>query len=167
MMTLPENRTLYFLGFLICFALMGVALFFQFVLLYEPCPLCIFQRLAFVVIGLVCLVAGFHNPDTGGHKVYGSLIGLSALTGLGISLRHSWLQHNPPEFVECGAGLDYWLETLPVGEIIQKVITGSGDCSVVVWKFLGLSIPEWTAIMYLGFIVFAIRQIRYRSLERY
>ena len=163
MISLPQNRNLYISGFLICCTLIYVALFMQFGLGYEPCPLCIFQRLAFVAIGLICLVAALHNPGTRGHKFYGALIGISALTGLGISLRHSWLQHNPPEFVECGAGLDYWLETLPVGEVLHKVLTGSGECTDVIWKFLGLSIPEWTAIMYLGFVVFAIRQILYKA----
>ncbi len=167
MISPPQNRTLYILGFLTCCGLLSVALFMQFGLGYEPCPLCIFQRLAFVAIGLVCLLAAIHNPDMTGHKAYGSLIGIAGITGLSISLRHSWLQHNPPDFVECGAGLDYWLETLPVGEIIQKVLTGSGECTDVIWKFLGLSIPEWTAIMYLGFIVFAIRQILYKPKDRY
>ena len=167
MITLPENRTFYALGFVVSCALIGVALFFQFVMDLEPCPLCILQRLAFVAIGLVCLVAAIHNPQRIGNKIYAALVGISALSGLGVSLRHSWLQRNPPEFVECGAGLEYWLETLPVGEVLQKILTGSGECSDVVWRFLGLSIPEWTAIMYCAFILFAIRQYFYRSLVRY
>ena len=167
MISLPQNRTLYILGFLVCCGLIAVALFMQFGLGYEPCPLCIFQRLVFVAIGLICLVAALHNPDISGHKPYGSLIGIAGLIGLGLSLRHSWLQHNPPDIVECGAGLDYWIETLPVGEIFKKVLTGTGECSDVVWKFVGLSIPEWTAIMYLGFIVFAFRQLRYKPQDRY
>mgnify|MGYP001821887325 CR=1 FL=1 len=167
MITLPGARTLYVFGFIISCALLAVALIFQFAMDLEPCPLCILQRLAFVAIGLFCLAAAIHDPEQTGNRVYAGLIGISALTGLGISLRHSWLQHNPPEFVECGAGLDYWLETLPVGEILQKILTGSGECSDVVWKFLGLSIPEWTAVMYCGFVLFAIRQFFYRSQERY
>lgn len=167
MISLPENRTLYVLGFICCCLLIGVALFFQFVMNLEPCPLCILQRLAFVAIGLVCLLAAIHNPQKTGNRIYGALVSLSALGGLSISLRHSWLQRHPPEFVECGAGLDYWLETLPVGEILHKVLTGSGECSDVVWRFMGLSIPEWTAIMYFGFVLFGLRQVFYRSLERY
>ncbi len=154
----PNNRKLYLSGFLVCVGLIAFALFMQYGLGYDPCPLCIFQRIAFIFIGLICLLAAMHGPSHGAsaNKFYGSLIGLSALGGLGISLRHSWLQHFPPETVECGAGLDYWLQTLPVGEIIQKILTGSGECSDIVWKFLGLSIPEWTAIMYTCFFIFAI-----------
>jgi len=167
MISLPQNRNLYIAGFLVCCGLISVALFMQFGLGYEPCPLCILQRLAFVAIGLICLVAAIHNPDISGHKPYGFLIGAAGLTGLSISIRHSWLQHNPPEFVECGGGLEYWLETLPVSEIIQKVLTGTGDCTDIIWKFLGLSIPEWTAVMYLGFIIFAVRQMLYKPKDRY
>ena len=154
----PANRKLYLFGFMLCVSLIAVALYMQYGLNYGPCPLCIFQRIAFILIGLICLFAAFHNPPYGGagNKFYGMLIGLSALGGIGLSLRHSWLQHFPPDTVECGAGLDYWLETLPVGDIIQKVLTGSGECSDIVWKFLGLSIPEWTAIMYGCFFIFAI-----------
>jgi len=154
----PTNRKLYLFGFFVCTGLIAFALFMQYGLGYDPCPLCIFQRIAFIFIGLFCLLAAAHNPlRTGfGNRIYASLIGLSALTGIGLSLRHSWLQHFPPETVECGAGLDYWLETLPVGKIIQKILTGSGECTEVVWRFIGLSIPEWTAIMYTGFFFFAI-----------
>ncbi len=154
----PTNRKLYLFGFLVCTGLIAVALFMQYGLGFDPCPLCIFQRIAFIFIGLFCLLAALHNPGQGGtgNKFYSVLIGASALTGIGLSLRHSWLQHFPPDTVECGAGLDYWLETLPVGEIIQKILTGSGECSEVVWKFIGLSIPEWTAIMYTGFLLFAV-----------
>ncbi len=157
-----NSRPLYLLGFLICAALIGTALYMQYVQYLDPCPLCIFQRIAFIAIGLICLVATFHHPEHFGHKIYGAGIGLSALTGLGLALRQSWLQHNPPDgFAECGPGLETWLETLPVGEIIQKVLTGTGDCADIVWKFLGLSIPEWAALMFLGFIAFSIRQIFY------
>lgn len=153
-----NNRQLYLFGFLVCVGLLAFALFMQYGLGYDPCPLCIFQRIAFLFIGLICALAALHGPSHGAsvNNVYGSLIGLSALCGIGLSVRHSWLQHFPSETAECGPGLEYWLENLPVGETIQKVLTASGDCSVIVWKFLGLSIPEWTAIMYTCFFIFAI-----------
>ncbi len=162
-----SNRNLYLFGFIICVALMGVALFMQYVMHYEPCPLCIFQRISFIVIGLICLVAAAHNPAYIGHKIYGTLIAIAALFGLGLAIRHSWLQHNPPEFVECGGGLEYWLETLPTNKVVEKILQGTGECTDVVWKFMGLSIPEWTAIMYFGFTLFAIRQIFFITKTRY
>lgn len=166
MLSIPNNRILYLFGFLVSCGLIGVALFMQHGLGYEPCPLCIFQRIAFISIGLTCLVAAIHNPLFWGNKVYASLISLGGLFGLGIALRQSWLQHFPPKFVECGAGLEYWLETLPPGKIIQNVLKGTGDCTDVVWKFLGLSIPEWAAILFAIYIIFAIYLWR-RPRDRY
>ena len=139
----------------------------QYVMHFDPCPLCIFQRISFIAIGLVCLLAALHNPTNIGHKIYGLLIAIAALFGLGLAIRHSWLQHNPPEFVECGGGLAYWLDTLPANKIVEKVLQGTGECTDIVWKFLGLSIPEWTAVVYVGFILFALRQIFFIAKTRY
>ena len=166
MLPLPSNQVLYTLAFVACCALIAVALYFQFVLMYEPCPLCILQRIGFMTIGLICLVAAFHNPRAGGNRVYGGLITLSSLTGLGIAIRHTWLQNNPPAIAECGPGMDYWLETLPISEVIKRMFTGTGDCTEVLWQFLGLSIPAWSAIMFFIFALFGARQLFYRHIDR-
>lgn len=167
MFQMPNNQILYTLGFIVCCSLIAVALYFQFVLLYEPCPLCILQRVVFMTIGLICLVAAFHNPANRGNRAYGAMITLAGLGGLGVALRHVWLQNTPPATAECGPGLDYWIETLPVSEIIQRIFTGTGDCADVIWQFLGLSIPAWSAIMFFVFSVFGLRQLFYRRLDRY
>ena len=167
MASLPSNQILYTLGFIACCGLIATALFFQFVLLYEPCPLCILQRIGFMVVGLICLVAAFHNPQAGGNRIYGGLISLASLTGLGIAIRQIWLQNNPPLIAECGPGMDYWLETLPVHEVIKRMFIGTGDCTEVLWQFLGLSIPAWSAIMFFCFSVFGARQLFYRRRDRY
>lgn len=166
MPSLPSNQVLYTLGFLACCGLIAVAMYFQFVLLYEPCPLCILQRLGFIAVGLICLVAAIHNPAAFGNRVYGALVSLAGMTGLGIAIRHIWLQHNPPAIAECGPGVDYWLDTLPVGEVIRRMFTGTGDCTEILWQFLGLSIPAWSALMFLGFTGFGLRQLLYRHRVR-
>jgi disulfide bond formation protein DsbB len=135
------------LGFLACAGLMGYALYAQYVLGLVPCPLCIFQRIATIVTGVLFLVAAVHNPRGVGARVYGALIGLAALGGMLISARHIWIQAQPPGTVAaCGADLDYLLEIMPVTEVVSKVLTGSGECGTVDWRFLGLSMPWWVAI---------------------
>src|SRR5688572_32080820 len=84
------------LGFLACAALMGYALYAQYVLGLAPCPLCIFQRVATIVTGILFLIAAIHNPHTTGARVYGALIVLAALCGMLISARHIWIQAQPP-----------------------------------------------------------------------
>lgn len=135
------------LGFLACAALMGYALYAQHVLGLSPCPLCIFQRVAVIVVGVLFLIAALHNPARKGSMTYGLLIDLATLAGIGISARHIWIQAQPPGSVAaCGADLNYLLEILPVTEVINKVLTGSGECGKVDWTLLGLSMPWWVLI---------------------
>lgn len=135
------------LGLLTCAALMAYALYAQHVLELNPCPLCIFQRVAVIAVGALFLMAALHDPSGKGSVVYGALIALAALIGIGISARHIWIQAQPPGSVAaCGADLDYLLEILPVTEVITKVLTGSGECGKVDWSLLGLSMPWWVLI---------------------
>ena len=135
------------LGFLACAGLMGYALYAQYVLGLAPCPLCIFQRIATIVTGILFLIAALHNPRTTGARVYGALIGLAALGGVLISARHIWIQAQPPGTVAaCGADLNYLMEIMPVTDVVTKVLTGSGECGQIDWTLLGLSMPWWVAI---------------------
>ena len=139
------------IGFLVCAALIGYALYSEHVLGLEPCPLCIFQRIAVIAIGVIFLLAAIHNPRGAGRVVYGSLIVLAALTGIGIAARHIWIQAQPPGTVAaCGADLNYMLEILPLKEVISKVLTGSGECGAINWRMLGLSMPWWVAFALTG-----------------
>ncbi|WP_132985476.1 disulfide bond formation protein B [Luteimonas terricola] len=136
-------------GFASCAALIGFAIFSQFAWGLEPCPMCIFQRIAFAALGLVFLVAGLHAPRSGGGRaVYGVLGFLAAAVGMAIAGRHVWIQHNPPEIPGCGPPLSFLQETMSTGNVIRKVLTGSGDCGSVDWTFLGLSMPAWSLVWF-------------------
>ena len=142
-----SRRTGYLLGLLACVALLAYALYAQFVLKLEPCPLCIFQRIGIAALGLVFLGAALHNPAGAGRAVYAVLIGLAALATAGVAARHVYVQHLPPgSLPSCGAPLAVLLKFTPVWELIRKVLTGSGECSEVSWRFLGLGMPAWVLI---------------------
>lgn len=135
------------LGFLACAALMAYALYAEHVLGLAPCPLCIFQRVAVIAVGVLFLIAAVHNPGRTAARVYGALIVIAAAAGLVISGRHIWIQAQPPGTVAaCGADLDYLLEIMPLTDVVSKVLTGSGECGKVDWTLLGLSMPWWVAI---------------------
>jgi disulfide bond formation protein DsbB len=126
---------------------MGFALYAQHVLLLDPCPLCVFQRVAVIGIGVVALLATLHNPSGWGRRVYAAFVALFALGGMGVAGWHVHLQNLPPsETPACGPGLDYMLENFPLGDALQMVFKGSGECAEVVWSFLGLSMPAWVLI---------------------
>lgn len=139
-------RSLFLLGFAACIGLLGYAVYLQLHAGLEPCPLCIFQRVAFAAIGLVFLVGGLHAPvSAAGRRGYGVLALLASLLGIAVAGNHVRLQHLPPDQVpSCGPGLDYMLEAMPITGVIRKVMTGSGECANVDWSFLGLSMPAWS-----------------------
>ena len=141
------------IGAIACAACMAYALFAQHVLGLEPCPLCVLQRVAMIALGLVFLVAFLHNPERVGAKVYGVLIFLAAAVGGSISARHVWLQNLPPsEVPDCGPGLEYMLSSFPLGETLNMILSGSGECAEIVWSFLGFSMPAWVfaSFVFLG-----------------
>ena len=147
-------RTAFAVAAAICAAFLGFAYYAQFHLYLDPCPLCIFQRMAFIALGAVCLVAALHAPKGNGRRVYGVLALVAAGTGAAIAGRHVWLQHLPPDQVpDCGPGLSWMLDTLPLNAVIRKVFTGSGECAKVDWTLLGLSMPEWTLIWFAIFVL--------------
>lgn len=137
--------------------LMSYALFAQHVLGLEACPLCIFQRVALIALGLVMLAAGLHNPAGKSARVYAVLGLLAAGTGAGIAGRHVYLQHLPPDAVPaCGPGLEYMIDAFPVLEVLRMVLTGSGECAEVNWSFLGLSMPAWVLLWFIGLGALAV-----------
>jgi disulfide bond formation protein DsbB len=148
MIALPLSRRLgNGLGFLACVALMAYALYAQHVLHLEPCPLCIFQRVAVMSVGALFLIAALHNPGTTGARIYGGLQLLAVFAGAGIASRHVWIQAQPPGTVAaCGADLNYLMEIMPLTDVINKVLFGSGECGKIDWRFLGLSMPWWVLI---------------------
>ena len=142
-------RLVFIAVFLACAGLIAFALYLQEEKGLDPCPLCILQRYAFVVIGLVALAGAIHGPRRGlALKVYAILLALLALAGGGTATRQSWLQHNPPKSVSCGADLEGLLENLPLTQAVPKIFAGSGDCAIVTWRFLGLSIAEWALVWF-------------------
>lgn len=155
--TLFTPRALNLFGFAACVGLMAAALVLQYVQGLEPCPLCILQRVAVMLLGAVFLIAALHNPAAIGRRVYAVICLLIATAGAGVAGRHVWLQHLPPEEVPpCGPGMDYILETFPFSKALSIILRGSGDCAALDWTLLGLSIPGWTLVAFIGFCVLAL-----------
>ena len=147
-----------FVGFALCAALIGYALYTQFYQGLEPCPLCIFQRLGIALTGLLFLLAALHRPRGAGRTVYGVLIALAALATAAMAARHVYVQHLPPgSLPSCGAPLSVLLKFTPLFELIKKVLTGSGECGVVNWRFLGLAMPTWVLLWALALGALGLR----------
>ncbi len=146
-----SNRWLYLAGVLVVSGLFGAALYLQYVMHEEPCPLCMVQRVIFIAILVMFALAALHGPKRIGERVYAALIVLLSLSGVGVASRHIWLQHLPKDQVPaCGPGLDYMLETMPLSNVLKQLMHGSGECAAKGWTFLTLGIPEWSLLCYLA-----------------
>ena len=155
-MMMLNSRLIYLAMFLACAGLIGFALYLQHALGLEPCPMCILQRYAFIVMGVIALAAAIHNPALLGRRIYGGLLVVMAATGGGIAIRHVYLEHYPPKIFDCGADVGFMLESFPLTQALPMIFRGTGDCTKVVWQFLGLSIAEWSLICFAILIVAAI-----------
>ena len=152
MSALLRPRPWYLFVFVVCAGMLGFALYVQHYLFIDPCPLCVLQRLVYIWIGAVSLLAFLHNPGGIGRVAYGTAVTLGGVTGAGIAGRHLWLQSLPADQVpDCGMGLNYMLDTMPFTAVLKEVFYGSGECAEVHWTFLGLSMPGWTFLWYLVF----------------
>lgn len=150
-MMIPGKRELNFAGFLFCAGMMAYALYAEYVLYLDPCPLCVFQRVAVIMLGVVLLVAAVHDPQGWSKYVYAGLAALSAAVGAGVAGWHVRLQHLPPDNIpSCGPGLDYMLDNFPLGDALKMVFAGSGECASIDWQLLGLSMPAWVLIAVLA-----------------
>lgn len=146
-------------GFALCVALLAYALYVQFGMLMQPCPLCILQRLAFAGMGLVFLLGALHSPKgPWGRRIYGVGVFLPAAAGAGVAGRHVWLQSLPPSDVPLctSMGLEYMIEAQGPFKALSSVLSGSGECAKVDWTFLGLSMPAWTLAWFVGLGVAAL-----------
>ena len=144
-------------GFAACFALIAFAYYLQYVEYQEPCPLCILQRVAFFGLGAVFLIAALHGPGKAGSALYSGLAVLVAAGGAAIATRHVWLQHLPKDRVpECGPGLEYMLRKFPLSQALEKILSGSGECAETGWRFLGLTIADWSLLWFVLLGAFAV-----------
>lgn len=161
------RRAPFFAMAAVCAGLLGFGYYLQFQTGLEPCPLCVFQRICFMVIALLALAAGAHGARHRGAAVYCALIFIVAIIGAGIAGRQVWLQHLPADQIpECGPGLNFLLEMYPLTETIRTVLRGSGDCAKVDWTLLGFSIAEWSLLCFIGLCVAAATLLYLRSLQR-
>jgi len=147
----------YLAGFLICGGLILYALYLQYYEYQDPCPLCLLQRVVYIVLMVIFLLGALHGPRRIGAVVYSTLLVLVSLIGAGIAGRHVWLQHLPKDKVpECGPGLGYILDRFPLVNALEKIFRGSGECAEAGWRLMGLSIAEWSLVWFVLLGAYAV-----------
>ena len=135
-----------------CIAMLAFGLYLQHGVGLEPCPMCIVQRYALVLVAVVAGLTALSGKK--GVLVSGSVLMLLA-SGFGafVAAHQSWLQWYPPEVASCGRDFYGMIETFPLKRAIPMIFKGSGDCTKIDWTFLGLSIANWS---FISFVVIAL-----------
>lgn len=155
-----QARALNLIIFIATVVMIGVALFFQYVMELEPCYLCIVQRVFVTLTGVIALLAWLHNPGRGGHRLYAIAVIISAGTGGFFSSRQLWLQSLPEELVPaCGPPADYLFDAFSLLEVIPILLRGDGNCAEVQWSLLGVSIPGYTLIAFVVLAALGVWQL--------
>lgn len=149
-----SNRWWFGAGVAVCALLLSTGYYLQYFQGQDPCPLCLVQRGFYYAFGAVFLLAALHGRGTLAYSLAGFV---AALGGLAVAARHVWLQHLPPEQVPaCGPDLFYMLENFPLRRTLEKLLTATGQCAEVKWRFLGLSIAEWSLAWFVALAAYAL-----------
>ena len=150
-------RLLYALPALACAGLLAFGYYLQYFDSQDPCPLCLVQRGFYYGVLLVFAAAALHLPGRTGMSLYCAAATIFAIGGLGVAARQVWLQHLPADQVPaCGPDLSFMIENFPLGRTLEKLFMGSGQCAEVTWRFLGLSIAEWSLACFAALALYTL-----------
>jgi disulfide bond formation protein DsbB len=142
-----RRRQVNILGALGCATMMGFALFAQYGLHLTPCNMCILQRVAVITLGVVFLAAALHDPAALGARLYALLFAAAAAAAVATAARHIWMSMQPlGSLPSCGADFYTMIEIIPVTQVVEKIWNGGGECQIVQWRLLGLSMQTWVLI---------------------
>jgi len=151
----------------VCVGLLAYGLYLQHVVGLVPCPMCIVQRYALVLVAIIAALTGAIGRKS--LQMAGSLLMLAvAVAGFGAftAARQSWLQWFPPEVASCGRDFYGMIETFPLQRVVPMIFKGSGDCTKIDWTFLGLSIANWSFLWFVAVALVALLLIFSRGPTR-
>lgn len=144
---------LFVLMALTCWALVVAGIYIQDLnpVTINPCPMCIFQRILFLAIGILAIFAAICLKISKKTIPWFSFVGLLiAAVGAYTAGKQSWMQWHPLDALSCGRDDDFYVMVAkqPWTEWFPTIFKGTGDCSNVDWTFLGLSIANWSFIAF-------------------
>ncbi len=163
---MPRRRP-YLIGLMITCVLLLVSFYLQLVAGYQPCPLCILQRFMFFVLGVLFLFGVLFYKKHFLRIIINLLSVVASLTGLGLAARQVWLQNFPPAgtTTECGVSIQYMLRILPLNELVEKILGGTGECAQRSWEFFYLDMAEWALVFFslflLGTLYLSFKEFKY------
>ena len=153
-----QPRRLFALLSLACVAMLSFGMYLQHVVGLVPCPMCIVQRYALVLVALIAGLTALSRKKSM-HLTGAFLMLLTAGFGGFVAARQTWLQWYPPEVASCGRDFYGMIETFPLQRALPMIFKGGGDCIKVDWTFLGGSIANWSFVVFTGIALMALALI--------
>jgi disulfide bond formation protein DsbB len=112
------------------------------------CPLCVLQRMLYLLLSLESIAAWMLTGTKAGRRASASVMAATTLTGVWIAAYQTWLQRFA-KGVSCTADQPWWEQFVNwAGSQWPLLFEASGLCSEAGWKFLGLSIAEWSLVAF-------------------
>jgi disulfide bond formation protein DsbB len=147
---------------LYCIGLLIFALYLQNIIGLDPCPLCIIQRIFFLIVGFFFLIGSLYtSPKPASKRWFYAVTLLFIMCGGAVAAWQVHLQHLPADTISsgCGADLGFMIQNLPFTAMLQSLLENTASCREVKWTFLTLSIPAWSTLSFLGLGIVAIWQM--------
>lgn len=156
-MHLARTRTLFFLAFVASASTLGGALYLEYIVGLVPCPLCVVQRALIAACMLICLCASWHGPGGRGWLRYSAALLICAVFGVYAASRQVWLQSSPPDdLVACLLNVQYMFDNLSLARMLWETLLGHADCAEINWSLFGITLPEWSMLVFVGLMLFAL-----------
>jgi len=141
---------------------LAIALYLQHVHDWQPCPLCILQRLAFIAVGVLALAGLLLKRRTGALRSIQAATVVAALAGAAVAGRHLWVKAHPA--VSCGIdpletaiNTQWWVQQMP------WLLKADGLCFLPLPPLLGLQLPVWSLLLLLLMALLALLQKPFSS----
>lgn len=152
-----SHRQVPLFGFIFTSSSLLAAYYLQYFQGLEPCPLCTLQRIIYFLLAALFLIATIHGPAAIGRKIYASFVILLSLLGCFLGARHVWLQNLPKDQIPaCGPSWDVLVNNFPLIDVFRIALKGNGDCAIVSWKMLGLTLAEWSLLCFIILMIVGI-----------
>lgn len=136
-------------------AIIAVALGFEYIGKYRPCPLCLMQRYAYyfaIAAGALGLIAARQGVGAGWLRVVLALIAIGFLINAGLGVYHA------------GVEWKWWAGPNTCTAALPSLSSGSGldlsqpviRCDAAPWTLAGLSFAGWNAVLSAGLALFGL-----------
>jgi disulfide bond formation protein DsbB len=137
-----------------CFGLVAAGMVLQDIYRLAPCPLCIFQRVLYLVVGTLALL-GVLAPVAG--RFLGGAVFVVALGGFVTAAYQTWMQAFPEQATECSYTDPNLIERLVdwLGMQWPDWFLATGFCTSREWELFGLSLANWSCVVFAGILGYA------------